>query len=57
MIKFEHVILKSGDSLSTIPQFDFYFKVKLPKPNKERIIVERGKFGQIISSKVPEIVL
>jgi hypothetical protein len=43
----------SGDSLFTVPQFDFYFKVVIPKANKERLIVERNSLGQIIRSEVP----
>jgi hypothetical protein len=31
--------------------FDFYFKFRLPKPNKERIITERDKSGRIVHSR------
>jgi hypothetical protein len=44
----------SRDGHFAIPQFDFYFKVVLPKANKERLIMERDYLGRIVSSKVPE---
>ena len=40
------------DSLFTNPTFDFYFKVTLPKLNKDRIITERDKLGRIVTSEV-----
>jgi len=43
------------DSLFTVPQFDFYFKVNIPKANKERLIMERDYLGRIVTSKVPEL--
>jgi hypothetical protein len=45
----------SRDSLFAVPTFDFYFKVTLPKPNKEREIIERDYLGRIVASKVPEL--
>jgi len=55
MLKFIHVILKGWDAYFTIPTFDFNFWVKLPKANKERLIIERNELGQIVYSKVPEL--
>jgi len=43
------------DSLFTIPQFDFFFKLALPKTRKGRIILERNEKGRILSSQVPNI--
>jgi hypothetical protein len=40
------------DSLFTVPQFDFYFKIAIPKANKERLITERDEWGRIIHSAV-----
>lgn len=54
MLKYLHVILKSGDSHFTVPTFDFYFKVTLPKARKEREIIERDCLGRILASRVPE---
>jgi len=41
------------DSLFTTPQFDFYFKIALPKVNKGREIAQRDYLGRIIHSKPP----
>ena len=46
-----------GDAHFTVSTFDFYFKIVLPKANKERLIIERNELGQIVRSKVNEIVL
>ena len=43
------------DSLFTNPTFDFYFKVVLPKKQKEREIIERDYLGRIIKARVPEV--
>ena len=51
MLKFTHEFFRSGDTHFSIPTFDFYFKVVLPKPNKERIILERDVLGRIVHSK------
>lgn len=32
--------------------FDFFFKFPIPKPNKERLIIERNELGQIVKTKV-----
>lgn len=40
------------DAHFAIPTFDFYFKFQLPKPIKERIILERDELGRILTSKV-----
>jgi len=45
------------DSLFTVPTFDFYFKVVLPRARKEREIVQRDYLGRIVASKVPNIVI
>ena len=34
--------------------FDFYFKVVLPRKQKEREIIQRDYLGRIVASKVPE---
>jgi len=39
----------------TVPTFDFFFKVNLPKANKERLIIDRDYLGRIVASKVPEV--
>ena len=43
-----------GDTHFSVPTFDFFFKIMLPKPNKERIIMERDRLGRIVSSNIPE---
>lgn len=55
MINFNYEFYKMRDTHFTVPTFDFYFKVALPKANKERLIIERNELGQIVSSKVPEL--
>ncbi|OGM61510.1 hypothetical protein A2961_04145 [Candidatus Woesebacteria bacterium RIFCSPLOWO2_01_FULL_39_21] len=47
-------VLISRDSLFAVPQFDFYFRVNIPKANKERLIMERDYLGRIVVSKVQE---
>lgn len=54
MLKFPHGV-KNWDAHLIVPTFDFYFKVAIPKANKERLIMERDMMGRILSSKVPEI--
>lgn len=51
MLKYAHGI-KNWDAHFTIQTFDFYFKINLPKANKERLIIGRDKFGRILFSKV-----
>ena len=51
--KENHNELISWDSLFTVPQFDFRFFIRLPRPYKECLIIERNELGQIIKSKVP----
>lgn len=46
--------LECRDTLSTVPQFEFYFRVVLPKARKDRQIVERDQLGRILASKVPD---
>lgn len=53
MLKSSHVTAFVWDSLFTVPQFNFYFKVALPKLNKERVILERDDLGRIVVSKTP----
>ena len=52
--------LKNGnfmrDSLFAIPTFDFYFKIILPRPSTERIIVERVNLGRIVHSSAPKLI-
>ena len=57
MLKLLHYECFGGDSLFTGPTFDFYFKVKLPKPRKEREIVKRDSLGRIVSLKSPSIAI
>lgn len=45
------------DRLFTVPTFDFFFKLILPKPNKERIILKRDNLGRIVASKTPVTVV
>lgn len=40
-----------GDNVKKVP---FHFTVKLPKPLKERVVVERDDKGRIVHSKVPD---
>jgi len=47
---------RSRESHFIVPTFDFYFKVMLPKPNKEREILERDVLGRIIHSKPLELI-
>jgi hypothetical protein len=54
VLKYPHGA-KNWDSLFTNPIFEFYFKVMIPGPNKERIILGRDKFGRILRSKTVEI--
>lgn len=56
MINYAYVIGKNGDAHFTVPQFDFYFKVAIPKANKERLITARDKFGRILSSKCHKLI-
>lgn len=52
MIKFLHEMYKMRDTHFTVPTFDFYFKFKIPEPNKNRKILERDELGRILSSAV-----
>jgi len=52
MLKYSHGF-KNWDSHFTVPTFDFYFKLQIPKPNKERIIIERDLLGRIIKCQTP----
>jgi hypothetical protein len=42
---------KNWNTHFTVPTFDFFFKVHIPKANKERLIVERDNYGRIVTSK------
>jgi len=53
MLKYSHVISFMRDTHFAVPTFDFYFKVALPKANKERLIIERDFMGRIIATKTP----
>jgi len=54
-IKFLLYKIISRDAHFTVPTYDFFFKVNLPKANKERLIIKRDYLGRIVSSRVPEI--
>lgn len=54
MLKFTHECLVR-DALFAVPTFDFFFKVAVPKPRREREIIERDCLGRIVVSKVSEI--
>jgi len=56
MLKYNYVTAFVRDAHFTVPTFDIYFKVAIPKANKERIILERDKLGRIIHSKVSLVV-
>ncbi len=47
---------KMWDAHFTVPQFDFIFKVNIPEPNKERLIIQRDALGRIVKSQVPVII-
>jgi len=49
MLKYHHGV-RNWDTHFGIPTFDFYFKFSIPKPNRERIIVERDRLGRIVKS-------
>ena len=49
MLKYSHVTAFVWDIHFTIPTFDFYFKFKIPEPNKDRLITERDESGRIIT--------
>lgn len=51
-IKFE---LKGREMQYTIPTIEYRFRFDPPKPNKERLIVQRDALGRIIHSKPPEL--
>lgn len=36
------------DAYFIVPTFNFYFKVNIPEPNKEREILERDSLGRIL---------
>lgn len=64
MIKYSHEFAFVRDTHFGIPtynsersrmNFDFYFKFKIPKPNKERLILERDQLRKIATSKVPDV--
>lgn len=58
MLNYIHELnFRSRDSHSTVPTFDFYFKLKIPNPNKERIITERDRLGKILNSKISEVIV
>ena len=42
----------SRDTHFTVPTFDFYVKVAIPKPNKARWIMERDCRGRILKSTI-----
>ena len=52
MLKYSHVTAFVWDTHFTVPTFDFWFKFKIPEPNKDRLIVRRNKLGQIVQTLV-----
>jgi len=52
MLKYIYESAFVRDVYFTAPTFDFYFKVVLPKANKERLIIKRDKLGRILHSSV-----
>lgn len=55
MLKYTYGI-KNWDMHFSVPQFEFIFKVAIPKANKERLIMERDMLGRIVKSQVPAII-
>jgi hypothetical protein len=56
MVKYVYEFYKMWDAHFTVPQFEFYFKVTIPKANKEKLILQRNELGQIVKSQVPAII-
>ncbi len=54
MLKYYHESTFVWDIHFSVPQFEFFFKVAIPKANKERLIMERDSLGRIVFSKVPD---
>jgi hypothetical protein len=52
MIKYDNCGVKNWDAHFTVPTFDFYFKVAIPRAQKGRVIVQRDSLGRILSSQV-----
>ena len=52
MLKSNHVTAFVWDVHFTVPTFDFYFKVVLPKARKARDIIERDSLGRIVRANV-----
>jgi len=54
MLEYTHVAALVRDVCFTVPTFDFYFRVVLPRTRKEREITKRDCLGRIITSKIPD---
>jgi hypothetical protein len=54
MLKYNYGV-KNWDAHFVVPTFDFSFKINIPKPNKERIILKRDNLGRIVNSTVAEV--
>lgn len=61
MLKYLHVFYKMWDAHFAVPtynfknhltNFDFIFKVNIPKPDKERLITKRDGRGRIVCSSL-----
>jgi hypothetical protein len=50
-----HFGIPTYNSERSRTNFDFYFKFQIPKPNKERLIVQIDELGRIIKTKLVEI--
>ena len=55
LLQYTYEFTRSRDAHFTVPTFDFYFKVVLPRARKEREILERDNLGRIVASKVPDL--
>ncbi len=47
-----HFTVPTYNFMNRLMNFDFVFKVNIPEPNKERLILERDAKGRIIKSKL-----
>ena len=52
VLKLLQYVFTFRDTNFTIPTFYFYFKVNIPKPNKERIITQRDRLGRIVAGSL-----
>lgn len=52
MLKYSHVKCLMWDVQFGIPTFDFYFKLNISKPQRERVITGRDELGRIVKTCV-----